>query len=179
MATWPSPQECEGIIAAMKLGEDVAAHARTVAALAIEISEAVRAQGHAVDLGLVEAGALLHDIGRARTHGIDHASKGAAMLRDAGLPEPVCRIVERHTGGGIDAKEAARLGLPAKDYTPRTIEERIVCAADNLVDGSKRQRIEAELADLRAQDLDAAAAKVAALHQDLTRLAGRDLDAFC
>ena len=46
-------------------------------------------------------------------------------------------IIERHIGAGITAAEAARLGLPKKDYLPLTVEEKIVSYADNLTSGTR------------------------------------------
>jgi len=99
---------------------------------------ALNAKGQKVDVGLVHAAALLHDIGRSKTHDLRHASVGADLLRARGYPESLCLCVERHTGGGIDPDEARHLGLPVKDYTPRSLEEKIVCHTDNLFNGSQR-----------------------------------------
>ncbi len=86
---------------------------------------------------LVLAGALLHDIGRCKSHGMDHAVIGAEMLRKDGFDERIAKIVERHIGAGLTAKEAKSFGLPEKDYIPETIEEKIVALADNLVSNRK------------------------------------------
>jgi uncharacterized protein len=42
--------------------------------------------------------------------------------------------MEKHVRGGLTADEATELGLPVKDYTLRTLEERIVIYSDRLVD---------------------------------------------
>jgi uncharacterized protein len=89
------------------------------------------------DLGIIETGALLHDIGRSRTNQIDHALVGAQILEELGFPQNVIKIVERHIGAGITSKEALELGLPEKNFIPRTIEEKIVAHADNLISGTK------------------------------------------
>ncbi len=176
MPPWPDAATCEALLHELHVPEGVTAHARKVAGLAHSIGLTLRGRGHPVDLGLVEAGALLHDVGRSRTHGLDHAGVGAALLRERGVPEAVCLIVERHTGGGIDAQEARRLGLPVRDYTPETLEERIVCHADNLVDGSRRQKVQEELAHLRSRGLAPVADKIERLHRTLSAMAGQDLD---
>lgn len=152
------------------------AHTGKVAEVAEAIARKIGNRGKRVDLDLVVGGAHLHDVGRTRSQGIDHAVVGADLLRSLGLAEPLCLVVERHTGGGVDAEEAERLGLPVRDYTPRTIEEKIVCQADNLVDGSRRQKVHEELQDLRHRGLDYVAAKIDRLHRELSQLAGLDLD---
>ena len=94
------------------------------------------------DRNLVEVGSLLHDIGRTRSHGKDHAIIGAEILRKEGVDEIIVNIVERHVGAGLTPEEAMKLGLPPKDYIPRTIEEKIVCHADNLIGGTVRVSIQ-------------------------------------
>ena len=88
-----------------------------------------------VDLDLVNAGCMLHDVGRTITNGIEHAYLGAVLLRDLGVDERICLITERHVGAGITAGEAELLGLPSRNYIPSTLEEKIVAHADNLVHG--------------------------------------------
>ena len=94
------------------------------------------------DKALIQKGALLHDIGRSRTHGITHAVVGVEIAREYGYPTEVLNIIERHIGAGITAEEAAKLGLPEKSYVPQTLEEKIVAHADNLISGTKEVDID-------------------------------------
>jgi uncharacterized protein len=94
-----------------------------------------------IDFHLVEQGAMLHDIGRGRTHGIRHAQCGADLIRSMGLGEDLARIVECHTGAGLTTDECTLLGLSPRDCMPRTTEEKIVTHADNLIAGKKRVTI--------------------------------------
>ena len=87
------------------------------------------------DKDFIKTGALLHDIGRSKTHGIRHAIVGAEILRENNYSEDVVNIVERHIGVGITENEAEKLNLPIKSYVPVTIEEKIVAHADNLLKG--------------------------------------------
>lgn len=98
------------------------------------------------DFTLVETGAMLHDIGRSITHTIQHAQAGADLLRSMGFPEEIARIVECHTGAGLTADECTLLGLAPRDCMPRTIEEKIVTHADNLLAGTRRMTIDESLA---------------------------------
>lgn len=111
---------------------EVIAHSLTVSMVALSIAERV---GVAVDRELVRQGGLLHDIGRSRTHGIEHAIVGAEIAKELGFSSALINIIERHIGAGIQASEAERLGLPGKDYIPLTPEEKIVSYADNLISG--------------------------------------------
>ncbi len=90
-----------------------------------------------VDLDLVHAGALMHDVGRLKTQNICHGIEGALILKENGFPDAVSRIAEVHIGAGIPRNEARLLGLPDKDYIPVTLEEKIVTHADNLIHGTK------------------------------------------
>ena len=94
------------------------------------------------DRDLIRKGALLHDIGRSRTHGITHAVEGVEIARGYGYPDEVLNIIERHIGAGITSEEAESLGLPKKSYVPQTLEEKIVAHADNLISGTKEVDID-------------------------------------
>lgn len=88
-----------------------------------------------VDLDLVKAGCMLHDVGRTITNEIEHAYLGADLLRGLDVDERICLITERHVGAGITSDEAKSLGLPDRNYIPETLEEKIVAHSDNLVHG--------------------------------------------
>ena len=89
------------------------------------------------DMDLIKKGALLHDIGRSQTHGLEHAVIGAEIAEKLGYSPEVCKIIERHVGAGITESEAVKLGLPRKSYVPVTLEEKIVAHGDNLVSGTE------------------------------------------
>jgi len=154
---------------------NVVKHCEAVAELAIEIAEACRAKGLNVDLRLVEIGALLHDVGRSKTHTVNHAIVGADLVKSAGLPESVVLIIERHVGGGITAREAEALGWPKGDYMPKTLEEKIVSYADKLIGNSKRVPIEMTIEQLRKEQKNDAAERVRRLHYEMTSQIGEDL----
>jgi uncharacterized protein len=86
---------------------------------------------------LVDEGAMLHDIGRARTHGINHAQIGAEIARGLGVSEKVVRIIECHIGAGLTSDESTLLGLIPRDCMPRTLEQKIVAHADNMVQDTR------------------------------------------
>ena len=122
----------------------VIAHCRAVRDCACEYAQA----NPSADFSLVEEGALLHDIGRGSTHSIAHAQIGADLLRAKGFSEKVARIVECHTGAGLTADECSLLGLIPRDCIPTTIEEKIVCHADNLCAGARRMNIEQSISSV-------------------------------
>jgi CTP:molybdopterin cytidylyltransferase MocA len=97
LATHPIPDaaECETLLAvatARAALPFLGGHSRLVAAGASAIGEALVRVGEELDLKLIQAGALLHDI--AKGHG-QHAQKGAAYLRRLGF-ERVAEIVGQH-----------------------------------------------------------------------------------
>lgn len=116
---------------------EVVAHCQKVSMTAISIAERVK---YPLDRELVRCGAMLHDIGRSRTHGIRHAIAGVEIGRSLGFSEQLLLIIERHVGAGITASEAVRLGLPEKDYLPLSREEKIVSYADNLISGVRQMQ---------------------------------------
>lgn len=113
--------------------ENVIDHCRAVCAKAMKIAS----NFDDADCNLIRKGALLHDIGRSKTHGIRHAIVGAEIARKYGYEEDVLNIIERHIGAGITKEEAKSLGLPERSYMPQTLEEKIVAHADNLISGTE------------------------------------------
>ena len=91
---------------------------------------------------LIKKGALLHDIGRSKTHGITHAVEGVEIARKYGYDIDVLNIIERHIGAGITEEESVKLGLLKKSYLPESLEEKIVAHADNLISGTKEVDID-------------------------------------
>lgn len=106
-------------------------HCVKVAEKALEIAKRT---GVNVVMELIVRGALFHDLGKAKTYDIEHGKIGAEIGKKLGLPQPIVDIMEKHIRGGLTKEEAMELGLPVKDYTLKTLEERIVIYADRLVD---------------------------------------------
>ena len=117
-------------------------HSKAVADKALSLAEKHKELG--IDLEFVEAGAMLHDIGiflcDAKDLGcfgkepyIKHGTLGAEILRKEGL-EMLARVCERHTGTGITKDDIIKQNLPLelKDYTPVTLEEKLICYADKF-----------------------------------------------
>ncbi|MBN2151057.1 MAG: HDIG domain-containing protein [Candidatus Lokiarchaeota archaeon] len=94
-----------------------------------------------IDARVVEAGALLHDIGRVKSHGLDHGYRGYQALVEARVDERVARCALVHVLGGFTVDDIKR-EFPgnSKDIRvslmPQSIEEKIVCFADKHAVGS-------------------------------------------
>ena len=152
---------------------EVIRHSLTVERKALEIAKGIIKNGHAIDLKLVGLGAILHDAGRAETHGIEHGIRGAEILRRNGLGN-FADFAECHIGAGIPAGEAKELGLPERDFMPRTLEEKIVTYADKLVVGDEPVSFEEARGQLEAQlGADHSALKrFDSLHVEIQKLQG-------
>jgi uncharacterized protein len=127
----PTPEALDAVYTHCKIVCDIAGqlHARS---------------GTDADIGLVRAGALLHDVGVYRLYDaagrldqagyIRHGLLGYELLRAEGLPEAVCRFAVRHTGVGLTREDVLRQGLPLPpaDYVAETPEEALVMYADKF-----------------------------------------------
>ncbi|GAA2143314.1 HD domain-containing protein [Kitasatospora kazusensis] len=112
----------------------VLSHCEIVARIAMGLAART---GCRADPGLVEIGALLHDIGVYQVgsgHYIRHGVLGHEILRAEGLPESLCRFASCHTGVGLTRQdiESQQLPIPAGDYVAETAEERLVMYADKF-----------------------------------------------
>lgn len=141
MKNFPSRRESIAFLKRVGCNKRVIEHSLIVSKHAVEIAKACDG-GNPIDIRLVEIGALLHDVGRSLSNDIRHAILGATLVRAAGYDEDLANLVERHIGAGIPIREARKLGLPARSYMPRKIEEKIVSYADKLVRGKKRIKVE-------------------------------------
>lgn len=89
----PSARECEDLLAKeFDAEEPLIEHCRAVTRLALSLARKLNRSGCSLDLELLAAAALLHDAARGRKN---HASEGAAMLRELGYG-PVAEIVAVH-----------------------------------------------------------------------------------
>jgi len=168
----PSPEEAKRILKENECSLNVVRHCEAVAKVAVQMAKKCANNGAHIDISLVHVGALLHDLGRAETHGVNHPIVGAKIARSLGLPDNLIRIIERHLGGGINGDEARELGWPEGTYIPCTLEEKIVTYADKLVEGEKRIPIRQTVQKLKDR-LGAdhpSAERVLYLHKEMLRL---------
>lgn len=171
MSTLPSERECFEILKEEGCSPKVIRHVCTVNIVAMIIASRIKA-----DKDLVNAGSLLHDIGRSRTHGVKHVSEGVAIARTRNFPEELVQVISRHIAAGLTHDEANALGLPEGDYMPQTIEEKIVCHADNLVSDDSVKSLQEALEDLNSKGYTNTAKRMNAMHQELSILCGEDID---
>jgi len=101
------------------------------------------------DRALVEAAAMLHDIGICRVYApeigcygeapyIQHGILGAKIVRQEGWNK-IAPFCENHIGVGITKENVVnqRLALPKRNMTPQTIEQQIVTFSDKFFSKSQ------------------------------------------
>jgi len=167
----PSPDECIEILKQVGCSDQVINHCKAVRDIAVKIAKKTNA-----DIKLVKAGALLHDIGRSKTHGIHHAVEGVKIAKKLDFSEELIRIIETHIGAGITAEEAKKLGIPERNYIPTSLEEKIVCLADSLTDDGCKQTVESEVEKALSKGLKEYAIRLVNLYEELSRLCGIDIN---
>jgi uncharacterized protein (TIGR00295 family) len=170
----PNERECLRILREEGCKLSVIQHVCTVKSIAEEM-----AKRSGADLKLVQAGALLHDVGRSRTQGVMHVAESARIAGERHLSEELVRIIQRHVAAGLTQKEAKGLGLPEGQYMPETLEEKIVCHADNLVKGQNgMQTLEEALDEIVHRGYPVTAERMRAMHVELSERCGIDIDAI-
>lgn len=126
-------------------------HCEAVAEVASVLAQALT-PACSVDLHFVWRAALLHDVGRCRTHDpILHGVEGYRILADLGYPAEAS-VCASHILYGLEADEARRYGLPARPFVPDSHEECLVPLADFLVEGDRSTTLELRFASLRARN---------------------------
>ncbi len=168
----PNDRRCIELLIDAGCKKRVIIHCCTVRAVAEEMASRIPE----ADYDTVIAGALLHDIGRAKDHSIMHAYYGSKMVEDYGLPKTLVEIVRKHTGAGLDQEDVKELGLPPGDYMPKTLEEKIVAHADNLVSDNRVVDHNHSVSKLINKGAFRGADRVELLHMELSDLYGEDLD---
>ncbi len=166
----PDPAACRRLLARLQTPAPLVAHSLAVAGVARRLGAALRTSGVSLDLRLLEAAALLHDIARATPA---HAEAGALVLEAEGYPR-VAAVVRSH------------MQLPGP---PPALpgEREVLYLADKLTVGSrtidldgKRRRAEALFASDPAA-LDAARMRLEAARAIEARVAflvGRPVSAL-
>lgn len=112
----PTEAECEAVLAVRQVPARVIQHSRTVAKVALRLASLLQQQGLMLDLDLVLAAALLHDVARDLPN---HAAEGARIVSEMGYPR-VAVCILRH----MDLEP---------DQVHRLAEHQLVYLADKLV----------------------------------------------
>lgn len=166
----PNREQAINILRKHNCSQRVIDHCQAVAALALQIARQLKEKNYQINLPLVEVGALLHDLGRSKSHKVDHSIIGAKLAQEEGLPEEVISIIKRHVGAGITNEEAQWLGWPKDNYIPQTLEQKVVCYADKCIDSNKQIPVQVTIQQLQDEKMEEAAERVKKLHLEITNL---------
>lgn len=169
----PSREQAIKLLQQTHCPKQVITHCLTVANFAVEIAKQLKNKGFQINIQLVEAGAILHDIGRSKTHKVNHSVVGAQIAESLGLPEELVNVIRRHVGAGVTDKEAKDMGWPEGIYVPQTLEEKIVAYADKRMDRKGKTPIEREIKRLQDRKKPEAAERVRKLHYEIASLLGK------
>jgi putative nucleotidyltransferase with HDIG domain len=77
---YPTPSQAIEALSKAGCSPQVIEHCKIVSQLAVRLARLAEQKGIEVDINLVRVGGLLHDIGRSRTHGVEHDSWALRLL---------------------------------------------------------------------------------------------------
>jgi uncharacterized protein len=124
-----------------RLFDLVFTHCKIVRDIAVQIAIDKKLS---VNEELLITGALLHDIGTyafieqfektGESKYYQHAVAGYQIVKNEGVPEDVCKIVQHHMRLGLTKEQIKyeSLDIPLEDYSPVTTEEEVVMYADKF-----------------------------------------------
>ena len=116
-------------------------HCKAVSRVAARVG-ALMTPKYGLDVEYLTKGALLHDVGRYKTHDpIMHGVEGYRLLTTLGHHREAF-ICASHILCGMPRAEAIRFGLPDQDFLPQSMEQRLVPLIDSLVEFDRPTTLE-------------------------------------
>ncbi len=168
----PDREEAARILAGRRTPAGIVRHSEGVARVAVAAAQMVAAAGIPVDLAVVEAAALLHDIDKPRTRrdGGPHGEVGARLLESMGFGELAAAVSSHPITCLLDEDRFPRgwepvlVSLADKhvEQTFLTIDERL----DRMADRHPQYREEIDAARPLAHGLEAELAEAAGMGVD-------------
>ena len=134
----PTREECLRLMGEYGMLENIVAHSLEVARVALILSIELNKKGQKIDLGLVEAASLLHDLTKTECLKTkeDHAQTGSQLLKGIGY-ERIGEVVAQHI-------------WVCKGGDPSSVsEEEIVNYADKRVMHDRIVSLEERFSDLK------------------------------
>lgn len=134
----PSPDQCHRLLRKYDVPDHIIRHSEAVARVGVFLAERLNAAGESLDLGVIEAAGLLHDITKMEgiTSRRDHAGTGEALLTKLGFTK-IGEIVGEH------------IRLQADRETPRIREAEIINYSDKRVMHDQIVTLKERFIDLR------------------------------
>ena len=136
----PTKEECLRLMGQYGMLENIIHHSLEVAKVALFLSGELNKKGQKIDLGLVEAASLLHDLTKTeclKTKG-DHAQTGSQLLKGMGY-ERVGEVVARHIWLGEEGDPSSVSEEEIVNYADkRVMHDRIVSLEERFGDLKER-----------------------------------------
>jgi len=137
----PTPTDCLELMSAHGMLPNIREHSLLVREVAVHLGTSLVEAGFALHLDLIEAAALLHDLGKTSCLGtaLNHAEWGAQALTAAGYPE-VAQVVREHIFLESDGTDplAIREAEVVNYADKRVLHTRVVTLTDRFVDLMER-----------------------------------------
>ncbi|MEW6262352.1 MAG: HD domain-containing protein [Thermodesulfobacteriota bacterium] len=130
----PDESDCFELLARHKTPEHVIRHSRTVCGVAMYLAGKLVKKGYDLDLDLIRAAALLHDITKSHSfkRPLDHALTGAKLLKKLGYHE-VAAIVRQHVRLSRSRPRGRISEVEVVNYADkRVVEDRITTLSDRI-----------------------------------------------
>jgi len=138
--TIPTRKECLRLMGEYRMLENIISHSLAVARLALFLSVELNKKGQSIDLRLVEAASLLHDLTKTECLKTkeDHALTGSQLLKRIGY-ERVGEIVARHIWLGKEGDASYVCEEEIVNYADkRVMHDRIVSLGERFRDLKER-----------------------------------------
>lgn len=132
----PSREECLSLMMRYGMLENIVSHSLEVAKVALFLSVELNKKGQKIDLDLVEAGSLLHDLSKTECLKTkdDHARTGGQVLKGMGY-ERVGDIVAQHIWLGKEGDPSCVTEEEIVNYADkRVMHDRIVSLGERFSD---------------------------------------------
>ena len=136
----PSRAECLSLMSSYGMLENIVSHSLEVAKVALFISIELNKKGQRIDLGLVEAASLLHDLTKTECLKTkdDHAQTGSQQLKRMGY-ERVGDVVAQHIWLGNEGDPSSVSEEEIVNYADkRVMHDRIVPLGERFNDLTER-----------------------------------------
>jgi putative nucleotidyltransferase with HDIG domain len=142
----PSQEQIEELWKKCRLAENIKDHCRVVAKIAVFVAEKLKEKGASVNVDIVRAGALLHDLDKMLTldkrkeHG--HTSK--RILEEAGFPE-IANIAVFHCSHDFARQDSTQEERIVNYADKRVLHDKVVTLKERFDDA--KERYPAEMAE--------------------------------
>ncbi len=138
--TIPTREECLRLMGEYRMLENIISHSLAVAKVALFLSAELNKKGQRIDVRLVEAASLLHDLTKTECLKTkeDHALTGCQLLKRIGY-ERVGEIVARHIWLGTEGDPSSVCEEEIVNYADkRVMHDRIVSLEERFRDLKER-----------------------------------------